>query len=103
MVEYKSIADINSDKVLLIFGAKWCAPCKLIQASVDKLDESTLPCKLVHVDIETNQELVNKYNITNIPTIVYLKDGKYVKSIVANIQNTVIRCLTVHDYSFMEE
>ena len=38
--------------------------------------------KVCKVNVDENQELAQKYNIMSIPTLIFLKNGKIVKSTV---------------------
>ena len=59
------------------FWAIWCGPCKMMGPIVEKLagdyDGKALVAK---VDTDEESELAENFNISSIPTIVFLKNGK---------------------------
>lgn len=58
---------------LLKFGASWCSSCQTLSAKLkeEKVNEKT---EIIDVDIEESDELVQKYNIRNIPVAILLDD-----------------------------
>ena len=61
-------------KQLLKFSATWCGPCKALAGSMKHVDFKDIEVK--EVDIDQNPELVAKYGIRGVPTLVLLDDGK---------------------------
>ena len=70
---------INSDiPVLVDFYAKWCSPCKKLIPILESLNEEfDGELKIGKVDIEKTS-LANKYNVSNLPTILFFNNGKIV-------------------------
>lgn len=63
-------------KQLLKFSATWCGPCKALAGSMKHVDFGDIEVK--EIDIDQNQDLVGKYLIRGVPTLVLLDDGKEV-------------------------
>ena len=63
--------------VLVDFNAQWCGPCKMMKAVIDEI-EDTDEYKIVSVDIDEEDELAEKYEVSSIPCLVVFKDGKEV-------------------------
>ena len=57
---------------ILKFGASWCGACTRANKYLERV-ESTLPVKVVGVDVDENEELTIKYNIRSIPTFIAVK------------------------------
>lgn len=61
------------------FSADWCGPCKLLAQAIDKLS-SAPPMESFNVD--EDGEMVNKYKVRGIPTIIKLEGGEEVDRLV---------------------
>lgn len=72
---------INQPEYLLFyFTAKWCGPCQKIKPMVVKLQEGlqTNNIKFYVIDIDDNDELCEKCNVSSVPTFILFKDKKEV-------------------------
>jgi thiol-disulfide isomerase/thioredoxin len=55
----------------IYFGATWCGPCQHIKPLV------TSSSKVIQiVDVDTNTELANKYNVRSVPTLIGVIDDR---------------------------
>ena len=74
----------NTDKLVLIdFFATWCGPCKMLSPIIAEIaNEHRETVKFCKVNTDENQELAIQYNIVSIPTLMFLKNGKLLKTIV---------------------
>ncbi len=67
----------NNEKVLLDFHAKWCGPCKTQKPILEEVERRT-DVKVVYLDVDDNQELSEKYQLSSVPTLVYYRNGEKV-------------------------
>ena len=65
----------SKDPVLVDFYALWCGPCRMLAPSLDELSKSG-NIKVVKVNVDNNQELAARYNVSRIPTLIMFKGGK---------------------------
>ncbi len=73
----------NSHKVVVVdFFAEWCMPCLMISPIIEDLAEQIPKVKFTKINIDDNQELAQKYNISSIPCLIIFKDGKEVDRII---------------------
>lgn len=56
---------------ILKFHATWCQPCKVLKTLMYGFEK----CPVEEVDIERDTELVRKYNIKAVPTIVLVDES----------------------------
>lgn len=69
--------------VLVDFWATWCGPCKRLGPIIEEIAQEYEGKAIVgKCDIEENDELTEKFGIMNVPTVVFLKDGKEVDRVV---------------------
>ena len=80
--EYNNIVESN-DLVLFDFMADWCGPCKMMAPGLHNI-EMDYPenLKVVKINVDFNQELSQKFQISSIPAIKIYHKGKLVEDIV---------------------
>ena len=65
------------------FWAEWCGPFHMMAPVVDKLaDEFTGRAVVVKVDADAYPDLLGRYGIMGIPTLLFFKDGAEVDRVV---------------------
>lgn len=66
--------------VLVDFGAVWCGPCKMLDPIVEELAQDWKgKVKVIHIDVDSNQNLTMKYSVMSVPTLLLIKHGKPVE------------------------
>lgn len=56
---------------LLKFSATWCGPCK-VQAKM--LEEHPIVVEVEEIDVDSDNELIPKFNIRSVPTMILIDD-----------------------------
>ena len=68
----------SGKKVLVDFNAEWCGPCKMLRPIVDEIAEERNDIKVVSINIDNEDELAEKYNVSSIPCLVVFEKGNEV-------------------------
>jgi thioredoxin 1 len=62
--------------VIVDFWAEWCGPCHAVSPVLDRIvEERAGELRLVKVNVDEEQELMIRYGIQSIPTIILFKNG----------------------------
>lgn len=74
---------IKSDKpVLLDFWASWCGPCRMVSPILDEIAKEKADVKVCKINVDEQSELAAAFNISSIPTLVVMKNGKVTNSVM---------------------
>ncbi len=69
--------------VLVDFWATWCGPCRMIAPIIDQLStELAGKVKVGKVDVDSNNGLASTYGVRTIPTLLIIKNGEVVDTMV---------------------
>lgn len=72
----------NEPHVVVDFYAKWCAPCIKMMPIVDKLaSEFEGKVKVLKVEADGNQAILQAYGIDEIPGFLVFKNGKLIQKV----------------------
>jgi thioredoxin 1 len=68
---------------LVDFWAPWCGPCRMIAPVIEELaEEFDGKAAICKVNTDEQQELASKFAVRSIPTILLMKDGEVVETMV---------------------
>jgi thioredoxin 1 len=67
--------------VLVDFWAEWCPPCRALSPTIDKLaDAYAGKIKVGKVNTDSSRDVVSRYRINSIPTVLLFKAGQVVQT-----------------------
>ena len=73
----------SAKPVLVDFWATWCAPCRMLEPTVDAVAEKfAATARVVKVNVDDNPSISQRYGIKGIPTLILFKGGKEEERVV---------------------
>jgi len=87
----------QSEKLIIVkINADWCTACRTLRNHImmvlpkweDKVD-------FIEIDIEKNLEVMKKFEVNTIPTIIFIKDGFTLNTTSGVISSTVFEKILV--------
>lgn len=69
----------SEQKVLVDFNASWCGPCVMLKPIIEEIAASNDKVKIVSVDMDEQEELAEKYEVSSIPCLILFEKGEEVK------------------------
>src|SRR5438552_16710056 len=65
----------SPEPVVVDFWAPRCGPCRMMNPTIDSLAKDFKICK---VNVDSNQQLAAKYDVSSIPALLIFKSGRIV-------------------------
>ena len=78
----------SSEPVLVDFWAEWCGPCRMMSPTLEALARDFKVCK---VNVDKNQKLAARYDISSIPALKIFKNGQVVAEHLGVTTENVLR------------
>ncbi|NWC07792.1 thioredoxin [Pseudomonas agarici] len=80
--------------VLVDFWAQWCAPCKALMPMLQQVAESYQgELLLAKVDCDAEQDIVARFGIRSLPTVLLFKDGQPVDGFAGAQPESAVRAM----------
>ncbi|NQZ82145.1 MAG: thioredoxin [Colwellia sp.] len=89
--QFVSEVEQHSGKVLVDFYAPWCGPCKMIAPVVEQISTEFSELKVVKVNADNAQELMAKFGIRGIPTLLLIDNGEVIATKVGAASVSQVR------------
>lgn len=78
--------------IIVDFWAVWCGPCKMLGPIFEKVSKDfTGKMTFAKCDVDSNQELAQKYDVRGIPCMIIFKQGKEVERLVGAMDENLLK------------
>lgn len=64
------------DLCVVKIGTSWCGPCKVVQKNIEDIEKLHSDVYFIDVDAEEADEIVDEYNVRNVPVVLVIKNGE---------------------------
>jgi thioredoxin 1 len=68
--------------VLVDFSATWCGPCQMLAPIIDEIEKERPDVHVIKVDVDSNPEISNQYNVSSVPTVIVFNNGQVKATVV---------------------
>ena len=83
---------------ILKFESDSCPQCKALSITLERIsNENKIDIKNIDIEEDNNQDLIRKYNIRSIPTIIFLNEDKEYNRLVGNQSYATINKIINYD------
>ena len=69
---------IEKGNSVVDFWAEWCGPCKVMGPAFDTAAKEIDEVNFGKVDVDTQTDIAQEYNIMGIPALLFFKDGELI-------------------------
>jgi thioredoxin 1 len=82
----------SREPVIVDFWAPWCRPCHMVAPVTAKLaKEYKGRVKFCKVNVDENREVVRKYQVMSIPSLLFFKGGQPVDQIIGAVSESELQ------------
>ena len=74
----------NTGAVLIDFWSPQCRPCVKLAPTIDEIKEEQTDVEVVKINVLENMDEAVKYQVKSLPTLVFLKDGEVIDTLVGS-------------------
>jgi thioredoxin 1 len=81
----------SEQPVLVDFWAEWCAPCRMIAPTVERIAEQYAGrARVVKVNVDVSPSTAQRYGIKGIPTLILFNDGREAERVVGAVSGDAL-------------
>ncbi len=86
--------------VLLDFYADWCGPCRMVSPIVEQIAQEYPQIVVGKINVDEQPMLSAQFGVMSIPTLVVMKDGEAVETMVgARSKASILKMLSLNPAS----
>ncbi|MDO4550079.1 MAG: thioredoxin [Planctomycetia bacterium] len=101
MSNVKSVTDENftsevmehNGLVLVDFWGPGCGPCRMIAPIIDAISGENETLKVVKVNVSEAPQVANQFQITSIPTLIFIKNGNVLEQFIGVVQKQKLQAV----------
>lgn len=88
---FADVVESSSELVLVDFWASWCGPCKMLGPIFEEVSTEETGVKFVKLNVDENPATAARYRVGSIPTVLAVKNGRVVDTMVGFKPKTEIK------------
>ena len=83
------VIESKNSPILVNFFAQWYTPCIKIKPKLEEISNNN-KIKLVNIEVDENQELSNRYNVSEIPHVFLFHNGYSIMDFCGNDRKKIL-------------
>lgn len=87
--DFSSLLSKNP-KLMVDFWAAWCGPCHAIAPTVEAIARERSDITVAKLNVDENPAAAARYNVSGIPTIVFISEGREAGRLVGAVGRDAI-------------
>ena len=76
--------------MVIDFYATWCGPCKMIAPQIEEMSNTMDNIVFLKVDVDEAEDVAQEYNITAMPTFLFIKNGSKVSCLARECRVSLV-------------
>ncbi len=77
--------------IIIDFWAPWCGPCRMMAPIFEEASKEVKNLKFAKLNTEEFPEIAERYNISGIPCLIIMKNGKEIDRIIGLMPKNVLK------------
>jgi thioredoxin len=82
MKNLEKLEEASTGLNVIKFYADWCGPCRAFTPIMENVSNNVDSVNFFSVNVEERRDLAEHFNITNLPSLIIVKEGKIVDRFV---------------------
>lgn len=83
--------NIDNGISLVKFAATWCAPCKVVAKTIDRVKPEFTEVNFQEIDVDDHPNLAKDYKIRSVPTVIVFRNGEEVTRLIGSVKVDALR------------
>jgi thioredoxin 1 len=95
--EYNTLIETTKNRLIVLdFTAAWCKACLALSPYLLRANYEFPTIIVKKVDVDDLQEIADAYQVSALPTIIFVKNGRICEKIVGNDVDGLYRVIQKH-------